>query len=91
MPTDKEVMQMALDALDDSMRIMHTHGVAFGSSTIHARKALEAELAKPEPKPIALGKLVKNGLIQGCECLADAQVAEYTRPGWVPLYRKGDL
>lgn len=61
--TNKEVMQMALDALDDAAEAIW----CFEDDDLigDARRALRAALAQPEPEPIAWMHTMDN--TEGCE------------------------
>jgi hypothetical protein len=50
--TDRELMQMALDALEGYARNCQCEG---GGAPCDAAKALRARLAQPEPEPVAWG------------------------------------
>ena len=83
--TDRELMQMALDALDWKLTTLlkkswenhHIHEVI---------KALRNRLAQPEPKPVAWakfnhGEITHSEMTDGSGCDFDLKAA-----GFVPLY-----
>ena len=80
--TKREVMQMALDALSSNGR-----GYMY-EDELEAIKALRAELAKPEPEPVAW--ITQGG--KG-ELWWYRSVDEYgnNNKNDIPLYRKEDL
>lgn len=89
--TDRELMQMALDALQESKPIDIDNPAAFYRST-HAIEALRARLAQPEqePKPQAWMLITEEGLFGGAfRFRFDAKVAARelkSRFFIVPLY-----
>ena len=78
----REVMQQALDAIEAA------HNVLIGSMVLaEAIEALRAELAKPEPEPVAW-------MMESDKYPKGSSLFKTKREGWhaswkaVPLYRK---
>ena len=75
MPTDKELMQQALDALER----FATDETPDGWFAISAIQALRARLAQPEPEPVAWHEPGAYGNVTVYEGWAKEN-------GWLPLY-----
>ena len=80
--TTRELLQMALDALESLHREM---GLVEAERT--ALEAIRAHLAKPEPEPVAW-EMWKDGEQYAIKYAKDDRGFPYS---WVPLYRKDQL
>ncbi len=84
----REVMQQALDALDDEIVLYCEEGGHIPGALINAVAALKSELAKPEPEPVAWANDAHN--FSGN--YSTFVVACHKSTGWdIPLYRKDDV
>lgn len=100
MPTSREVMQMALDALvlNHDWHIRYDDYNSYEDSELWEANAgaieiLRAELAKPEPEPEPFGFTDPDGhgYFQPATGTDSSDVFACVNAGWVPLYRKEDL
>ena len=81
MPTRKEVLQMALDALVVSRKHITEHHRDM------VMEALRSELAKPEPEPV--GYFIESLGNDYCKHCFEQFADEYANdPDVVPLYRE---
>ncbi len=92
----REVMQLALDALEKSNAAYRGYGEYISQidvdATAEAIAALKAELAKPEPEPVAWMRPSEEGYDSAFR--DNSTVVECTGnkwEGWFPLYRKEDV
>ena len=83
--TDREVMQMALEALE---KTMHAWGgtCAWHRDVKLSITALRARLAEPEPEPVAWVHPTQGHMQRRTETMPPEVVASYERGGWTPLY-----
>lgn len=99
--TTKEVMRMALEALNDieattdlKRLFRDSDGLRFDKIVDDATYALAAELAKPEPEPEPIAWIRPSEEGYDSAFWDNSTVVECTGnkwEGWFPLYRKEDL
>jgi hypothetical protein len=77
--TDREIMQMALDALD-----LVTDLTNHDDEVYAAIEALRARLAQPEPEPVAW--LYEGSDIEGRDVCLNEDIFEEQKPNCIPLY-----
>ena len=76
----RAVMQLALDALQYDLSHDYIQEVV---------EKLRAELAKPEPEPVAA--ISPHNHVQVFEGFSKGLIQKYVDKGWTPLYRKEDV
>ncbi len=78
---NRELLEQALDALKDCLG---NGDCADFAKVMSCMNALRAELAKPEPEPVAF-------LDKRDGCLLSAEYGYADAPNWKPLYTKDQL
>jgi hypothetical protein len=89
--TTRELLQQALNALEEATFAKLPDGTYVGKNSA-LPAALRAELAKPEPEPVAWIRPSDEGYDSAFR--DNSTVVECTEnkwEGWFPLYRKDDV